>query len=104
MRFLNYLLALTFTLLLFGCLPSNTIEDNTAIVEENTKPAAEKKMTLEDYLNIKSELNIPSPEFDPVKVESVASKYGYTYRQYKEFHDNIQNDIRMKDKLVESLR
>jgi hypothetical protein len=61
-------------------------------------------MTLEDYLKITSELDMPPPEFDPVKIETVASKYGYTYQQYKDFYDNIQKDIKMKDKLGESFK
>ncbi|MCL2154394.1 MAG: hypothetical protein FWH53_01880 [Leptospirales bacterium] len=106
MRFLNYLSVetqcivslLTFSLLLFGCSLPNTTIDTPA----NT--VANKTMTLEDYLKIESELNIPDPELDPAKVESVASKYGYTYQQYKDFYDSIQRDIKMKDKLGESFK
>jgi hypothetical protein len=98
MRFFNYLLALTFSLLLFGCSVPNTARDTPV------NPVVNKNMTLEDYLKIESELGNPNPEFDPAKVESVASKYGYTYQQYKDFYDNIQKDIKMKDRLGESFK
>jgi len=99
MRFINYLTVLTFILLL-GCSSGN----NTAIDTAADQTITNKTMTLEDYLKITSELNIPNPEYDPMKVESVASKYGYTYQQYKDFHDGIQRDIRMKNRLGESFK
>ena len=107
MRFINYLSVethlsvetqcivslLIFSLLLFGCSLPNTADTT-----------ANKTMTLKDYLKIESQLDNPDPEFDPVKVETVASKYGYTYQQYKDFYDNIQKDINMKDRLGESFK
>ena len=95
MRFINFLFAVIFTLLL-GCSTPNT----------NTMPdtTANKTMTIEDYLKITSELNNPNPEYNPTKVESVASKYGYTYQQYKDFYDGVQKDIKAKDSLKESIK
>jgi len=31
----------------------------------------------------------------------VASKYGYTYEQYKEFYDKVQKDPELQEKLGE---
>ena len=105
MRFINYLLVktqcivslLTFSLLLYGCTLPDTIDTPVNTVVNKT-------MTLEDYLKIESQLDNPDPEVDPAKVEYIASKYGYTYQQYKDFYDSIQRDIKMKDKLGESFK
>lgn len=84
MRFWNLLLVLAIALFLAsGCGSKN------------------KTMTIEDYAKIESEIEIPDPELDPERVESVTAKYGYTYKQYKEFYDKVQNDPELKEKLGE---
>jgi len=59
----------------------------------------EKVMTVEDYAKIESEIEIPDPELDPGRVEKVASKYGFTYAQYKEFYNKVQKDPQLREKL-----
>lgn len=59
----------------------------------------EKVMTVEDYAKIESEIEIPDPELDPARVETVASKYGFTYVQYKEFYNKVQKDPQLREKL-----
>ncbi len=60
-----------------------------------------RSMTIEDYAKIESEIEIPDPELDPSRVEAVTSKYGYTYLQYKEFHDRVLKDPELREKLGE---
>lgn len=60
-----------------------------------------RSMTLEDYAKIESEVEVPDPELDPSRVEAVTKKYGYTYLQYKEFHDKVQKDPELREKLGE---
>jgi len=60
-----------------------------------------KSMTIEDYAKIESEIEIPDPELDPARVESITSKYGYTYVQFKEFYDKVQKDPELREKLGE---
>jgi len=60
-----------------------------------------KIMTIEDYAKIESEMELPDPEIDPARVSAVASKYGYTYEQYKEFYDKVQKDPELQEKLGE---
>lgn len=59
----------------------------------------EKVMTIEDYAKIESEIEIPDPELDPARVETVASKYGFTYAQYKDFYNKVQKDPLLREKL-----
>ncbi|TFH41311.1 MAG: hypothetical protein E4G96_05770 [Chrysiogenales bacterium] len=60
-----------------------------------------KDMTLEDYAKMEIEVNLPDPELDKARVEEVAKKYGYTYRQYREFFDRVQADAGLREKLGE---
>ncbi len=60
-----------------------------------------KEMSIEDYAKIESEIEIPDPELDPARVETIAAKYGYTYIQYKEFYDKVQKDPELLEKLGE---
>lgn len=84
MRFWNLLLVLMIALSLSsGCGSKN------------------KTMTIEDYAKIEAEIEIPDPELDPSRVESVTAKYGYTYAQYKEFYDKVQKDPELQEKLGE---
>ena len=84
MRFWNYLMVLVIALsLATGCGSKN------------------KVMTIEDYAKIESEIEIPDPELDPARVESVTTKYGFTYIQYKEFYDKVQKDPELREKLGE---
>ena len=84
MRFWNYLLVLAIALsLASGCGSKN------------------KTMTIEDYAKIESEIEIPDPELDPARVETIAAKYGFTYIQYKEFFDKVQKDPELQEKLGE---
>jgi len=84
MRFWNFLVITAVVLSLFiGCGLKN------------------KTMTLEDYAKIESEMELPDPEIDPARVGAVASKYGYTYEQYKEFYDKVQKDPELQEKLGE---
>lgn len=84
MRYLNYLLILVLALSLF-----------TAC---GTK---KKEMTIQDFAKIESEVAIPEPDLDPAKVEQVAKKYGFTFDQYKEFFEKVQNDPELQEKLGE---
>jgi hypothetical protein len=84
MRYLNYLLILVVALsLLTAC---------------GTK---KKEMTIQDFAKIEAEVAIPEPDLDPAKVEQVAKKYGFTFDQYKEFFEKIQNDPELQEKLGE---
>ena len=84
MRIWNYLLVLFVAIsILNGCGSNN------------------KTMTVEDFAKIESEIDIPDPELDPARVESITTKYGYTYLQYKEFYDKVQKDPELKEKLGE---
>ncbi|HNX25546.1 MAG TPA: hypothetical protein PKG60_15975 [Spirochaetota bacterium] len=84
MRFWNYLMVLAIALsLASGCGSKN------------------KAMTIEDYAKIESEIEIPDPELDPARVETITAKYGYTYAQYKEFYDKVQKDSELQEKLGE---
>lgn len=84
MRFWNFLLVTALILsFLTGC---------------GTKKS---QMTIEDYAKIESEAELPDPEIDPARVGAVASRYGYTYEQYKEFYDKVQKDPELQEKLGE---
>ena len=84
MRYLNYLLILVISLsLLTAC---------------GTK---KKEMTIQDFAKIESEVAIPEPDLDPEKVGKVAKKYGFTFDQYKEFFEKVQNDPELQEKLGE---
>ncbi len=84
MRFWNLLLVLAITLsLAAGCGSKN------------------KAMSVEDYVKIESEIEIPDPELDPARVETITSKYGFTYNQYKEFYDKVRKDPELQEKLGE---
>jgi len=61
----------------------------------------EKVMTIQDYAKIESEVAIPDPDLDPAKVEQVAKKYGFTFEQYREFFEKVQNDPSLQEKLGE---
>ena len=85
MRFWNFLMVLLIALsLTAGCGSKN------------------KAMTIEDYAKIESEIEIPDPELDPARVETITAKYGYTYIQYKEFFDKVQKDPELQEKLGEA--
>jgi len=85
MRFWNFLMVLAIALsLAAGCGSKN------------------KSMTIEDYAKIESEIDIPDPELDPARVETITTKYGYTYIQYKEFYDKVQKDPELQEKLGEA--
>ncbi len=84
MRYLNYLLILIVALsLITAC---------------GTK---KKEMTIQDFAKIEAEVAIPEPDLDPAKVEEVAKKYGFTFDQYKEFFEKVQNDPELQEKLGE---
>jgi hypothetical protein len=84
MRYLNYLLILVVALsLLTAC---------------GTK---KKEMTIQDFAKIEEEVAIPEPDLDPAKVEQVAKKYGFTFDQYKEFFEKVQDDPELQEKLGE---
>ncbi len=61
----------------------------------------QKEMKIADYAKIESEIALPDPELDKAKVENVTAKYGFTYKQYKEFYDNVQKDPALQEKLGE---
>jgi len=60
-----------------------------------------REMPLEDYAKIQAEINIPDPALDPQLVEKVASKYGYSYEEYKDFNDKVEQDQQLREKLGE---
>lgn len=84
MRFLKYLIILIIGLSLFAAC--------------GTK---KKEMTIQDYAKIEAEVAIPDPDLDPAKVEQIAKKYGFTFDQYKEFFEKVQNDPELQEKLGE---
>ncbi len=85
MSLLKYILMamLSISLLLSGCSKGKT------------------EMKIEDYVKIENEIGIPDPELDPAKVKTVAEKYGFTLEQYKQFHQKVQTDPALKEKLGE---
>ena len=58
-----------------------------------------RNMTAEDYVKIQTEVNLPDPALDPQMVEKVASKYGYSYEDYKTFNDKVEKDPQLREKL-----
>jgi hypothetical protein len=60
-----------------------------------------KKMSLQDYAKIENEVNLPDPEINKQRVEEVAKKYGYSYRQYKDMYDKVEKDPKLREKLGE---
>lgn len=59
------------------------------------------EMTIQDFAKIEAEVAIPEPDLDPAKVGEVAKKYGFTFEQYKEFFEKVQNDPELQEKLGE---
>jgi len=64
----------------------------------NSKP---KKMTLQNFSKMETEISLPDPGLNPELVKKVAEKYGYTYEQYKNFADEVAKDPALREKLGE---
>ena len=62
----------------------------------------QQAMTLSDFAKIEEELNLPDPELDKERVEQISSKHGFSYDQYKELFDKVENDPSLREKLGES--
>lgn len=60
-----------------------------------------REMNLEDYAKIQAEINIPDPALDPQLVEKVASKYGYSFEDFKLFNEKVEKDPKLREKLGE---
>jgi hypothetical protein len=60
-----------------------------------------KVMTLRDYAKIEEEVNLPDPELNPALVKKITKKYGFTFEEYKEFSQRVNNDIKLREKLGE---
>lgn len=60
-----------------------------------------REMNLEDYAKIQAEINIPDPALDPQLVEKIASKYGYSFDDFKQFNEKVEKDPKLREQLGE---
>jgi hypothetical protein len=60
-----------------------------------------REMNLEDYAKIQAEVNIPDPALDPQLVEKIASKYGYSFEDFKHFNEKVEKDPKLREQLGE---
>ncbi len=57
------------------------------------------EMTVEDFSKI--EMETITTDMKPETIETVAKKYGYTLKQYKDFEEKVQQDPKLQEKLGE---